>query len=73
MVEEENEVVVLLKFAFATFGITYLIRYTDGPFGIFAVFRLWMGIKKVPIGVDEFLEDIGDGFFAKLFSCFFRF
>ena len=62
--------VALLKFSLATFGITYLIRYTDGPFNIFIVFRLWMGIKKIYTGVDEFFEDIGHGFFAKLFSCF---
>jgi len=70
LVEEENEVVDLLKFSLATFGITYIIRYTDGPFDIIAVFRVWMGIKKVHTGIDEFFEDISDGFFAKLFSCF---
>lgn len=62
---------LLLKLSFAVFGIVYLIRYTDGPINIFLRFRQLMGIWQYEVEKsDEIIEEIGEGFLAKLFSCF---
>jgi hypothetical protein len=55
---------------FAVFGITFLVRYTDGPFDIFKMFRIGMGIKY-KIGLSEQEEEyVSDTFTAKLVNCF---
>ena len=57
----------------ATFAVTYLLRYTTGPFDIFSKFRNAVGIhtvvhEKGTPGAYE-VEEVADKFFAKLVSC----
>ena len=62
----------LLSVGFATYYITYLILYKDGPFDIFAKFRFFMGVNKPIYGIDN--EIIGfepnGKLLSKLVSCY---
>lgn len=70
----ENLSVLLIQ-GLAVFSITFIIRYTDGPFDAFKKLRDVVGIYDEPmyegevyIGVVEVVE--GDKFLAKLLSCY---
>ena len=63
---------ILIEIALATFAVTYLIRYTDGPFDIFWKLRRLVGIEwDYKSGTDEIEEWAGDdtGFFGSLIVC----
>ena len=58
----------------ATFAITYVLRYTSGPFDVFERLREWAGITSVPVynegmEVVYIVEEIGDTYISKLYSC----
>jgi len=57
-----------------SFAITYMLKYTDGPFDAFAKLRVLVGLELPVIEdgiVTAYLETEGYGnFFAKLFACF---
>jgi hypothetical protein len=70
------ETVVLL--GLSSFAITYILKYTRGPFEIFERFRIFIGLEIPVISYDvvgkvnfEDLkeDDNPDKFFAKLFGC----
>lgn len=59
----------------ATFGLTWIIRFTDGPFHIFRRFRERVGIKYEPCYNDagqevDLIEEIPRGYFSELVGCF---
>ncbi len=61
-----------------TFGICYLVRYTDGPLNMFARFRGKLGIRSLSVldnngNITDYIEESDDSFFAKLISCFWCF
>jgi hypothetical protein len=64
----------------STFAIVYLVKYTDGPFDVFARFRRHIGLD-IPdyspiteIGAAYYIEDDEPtGFFALLVKCFWCF
>lgn len=63
---------------FFTFGLCYLIRYTDGPFGLFDKFRGKLGVRRFPVYDEkevilEYIEESDDSFFAELLSCWWCF
>lgn len=58
-------VVILLSLAvgFASYGLTMMVRYTDGPLDIFFKFRVFAGLKYMPIydeddGIVDIVEEI---------------
>lgn len=69
----------ILLIGFCSFFITYVIRYTTGPFDIFIWFREKIGIVNLPImrgnditGYKESIET-PDKFVTKLVACFWCF
>jgi len=58
----------ILVIGLATFGLTYLICYTDGPKDIFKKVRILAGVHYSFIG-DEEVYDPPTKFFAKLLVC----
>lgn len=59
----------------AVFGITWLIRHTDGPFDIFIGIRKLFGIEYLDVYENDgtkvnIVEDIPEKFLAKLIGCF---
>lgn len=61
----------------ASFAVTYMIKYTDGPFNIFQKFRFWIGLD-IPVVLihDEIVyEEDRDSnrLFAKVVKCFWCF
>jgi len=67
-----NAVLVL---GLASFGLTYLLRYQDGPCDLFRKLRGADGIRYVPVvdyseKVVSYIEEVpNDGFFGKLMGC----
>lgn len=55
----------LVTIGFASFTITYLVRYTDGPLGVFYTFRDIIGLYKYEDGEEE-----ATNWFAELVECF---
>lgn len=58
----------LLVTGLATFGLTYLLCYTDGPKDIFKSIRKLAGIEYFLIDGEEVYKP-PTKFFAKLFAC----
>lgn len=64
---------------FATFGMSYMLFYTHGPYGIFlAARRTISGTEQVGVYDDDenlvdIIEEPGNGFGADLLSCFWCF
>lgn len=59
----------------AVFGLTYILRYTNGPFDVFLEWRKFMGLVYIAVTNDsgrisEYLESVPDKFAAKLVNCF---
>jgi len=70
----------LLLVALCGFYITYVIRYTAGPFDVFIKFRHKVGIDRLPVldghgNIVDYGESIDnpDRFITKLVSCFWCF
>ena len=62
-----NDVCLFVVFSLATFAITYLIRYFDGPFDMLVRFRDACGIVRVPVlDTDGCPVDIVEEFPTKL-------
>lgn len=36
---------ILIEIALATFAVTYILKFTDGPWDVFWKFRRWVGIQ----------------------------
>lgn len=62
----------MIELAAATFAITYMIRFTDGPGDIFLRFRKLVGFTYIDRG-DEIVEVVDDKFLPKLVECFWCF
>ena len=65
-----------LSLALAAFGVSYIVRYTDGPYEIFRSLRKSVGIIYVPV-YDAYLEAEGEveevdesSQLAKVVDCF---
>lgn len=59
--------------AIASYTITYMIRYTDGPFDAFKKLRTISGVMYDLVYIDSYetvVETIADTYSAKLISCF---
>jgi hypothetical protein len=59
----------------STFGLAYILRYTDGPFNLFVKFRGALGLRRVSVydengDIVDYVEESDDRFFAKLIGCF---
>lgn len=59
----------------ALFGLTWLIRHTDGPFDLFLKLRKLTGIEYLGVYDNHgkqvnIVEEIPEKFFAKLLGCF---
>lgn len=69
-------IVVVWTFAVSVFGVTWLLRFTLGPWGIFMKLRELTGIQYIPVydingDVTEVKEDVPEGKqLAEMFSCF---
>ena len=64
-----TDLIVISALGFCTYGIAYILRYTDGPFDIFIGWRKIMGIKYTE-SEDTYTETIGNSHSAKLAGCF---
>lgn len=59
----------------AVFGLSWLIRHTDGPFDVFYKVRKLFGIQYIEVyegggQLVNIVEEIPEKFFAKLVGCF---
>lgn len=59
----------------SSFGLAYILRYTEGPFGLFVTLRGLLGLRRYPViderdEITDYVEESDNGFFAKLISCF---
>ena len=57
----------------STFAVVYLLKYTDGPFDIFARWRVYIGLDIHVINDVEnyyYEKENTEGFIANLFKCF---
>lgn len=71
----DNLLYTCLIVSIATFGITYIVRYTKGPFDTFIIIRrkvsLEMPVYDETGQIVEWIENPEpDAFFGKLISCF---
>ena len=59
----------------AVYGVTFLFYYTDGPWDFFFRFRSFLiGLDSIKLRKVHIVEEQQeDGFFQKLFSCFWCF
>lgn len=67
---------IIIPLGLCVFGITYLLRYMEGPFRILKKIRIFFGIHYYPVHdenynvVDEVEEIPSGNSWAKLFGCF---
>ena len=61
----------------ASFGVTYIIRYTSGPFNVFYKLLSLVGVRRVPVYDEDrivvnYVEEIDtpEKFLTQLISCF---
>lgn len=62
---------ILFEIALATFAVTYVLKFTDGPWDAFWYFRRWIGIQWQFDGdqeIEEYLDEDA-GFWANLVQC----
>ena len=62
-------IIVTLFLPIAVFGITYIMRYTDGPFDIFRKLRILLGFKYIMDNGNELEIPDDTKFLCKLYSC----
>ena len=66
---------MIFLIGFASFGIVYIIKFTDGPFDVFCVFRRLIKLE-IPLlaangsVVDWYTDEEPETFIAKLVACF---
>lgn len=73
MHENDNPLPIALLHGLSVYAITYMYRYTDGPFDVFQSIRLLLGFKyhfeKDDSGQVYIREETPEGTFGKLVSC----
>lgn len=77
MAERSSEMAALavLLYSMSLFGVTWMLRYTNGPGHIFQKIRKIAGIQYFELITGDadsggVVEEIPDKFFAELFGCF---
>lgn len=62
------ELACFYSLGFCVLAVTYIIRYTDGPFDIFLKFRSYIGINTIEEN-GEYIEEVSGSTLAKLVEC----
>lgn len=61
-----------------TFGLCYLVKYTNGPWNVFVKFRVMLGTHRVPVlegkeVIVDYIEESDGSFFGDWIDCWWCF